>query len=135
MPTEGDVSGEHQSIGPATRTKLSLAQFVTIVGAVVAMTATALATFYALRARDDLQDAKQGALEGAFARHLADLNAHMPENFQRAHGEPVGSFDFRVTIDRLEKNLEEIQKRPFVLDGDTCRPVHGGTLCQQKYPP
>lgn len=135
MPTEGDVSGEHPSIGPATKARLNLRELTALLVATAAVVGSILTAYAAVKARADAQDAKEGALEGAFQRHIGDYNAHMPENFQRAHGEPVGSFDFRVTIDRLEKNLEEIQKRPFVLDGDTCRQVRGGTLCQQKYPP
>ena len=135
MATGSEDSGEHQAIGPATRTRLNLRELGALLVATAGVVAAVLGCYYALKARADAQDAKQGALEGAFSRHLTDLNAHMPENFQRAHGEPVGTFDFRVTIDRLEKNFEELQKRPFILDGDTCRQVHGGTLCQQKYPP
>ena len=135
MATEGDTSGEHQAIGPTTRTKLTLSQQVTLIGGAIALTLTGAAVFYALKARADAQDAKEGALEGAFKRHVEDLNAHMPENFQRGHGTPVGSFDFQQTLSAITLEIDELKKRPFVLDGDTCRQVKGGTLCQQKYPP
>jgi hypothetical protein len=130
VATGSEDSGTH-SITSSTTARLTFREIAALAFAIIAVAAS----WFAFKSRVD-------TLEGSFNRHVADENAHFTPNFQRTHGEPVGTFDFKITIDRQDAimarqdaQLEALQHRPFVLDGDTCRQVKGGTLCAQKAPP
>jgi hypothetical protein len=123
MPPTSDDSGPH--LTPRTKAKLTLGQLGAGIGAIVTFAVFVTGVYLRVQAHLDTLDA-------ALARHVGDVGAHMAPNFQISHGAPVGTFDFHETLSALTLEIDELKKRPFILDGDTCRQVKGGTLCQQK---
>jgi hypothetical protein len=127
MPPTSEDSGRHgtPTLDATTRVKLTLAQSAMIVSTLVTLLVGAVSLWLHSEAHIDNLDA-------ALQRHMADQGVHLSPNFQMAHGAPVGAFDFRETLSALTEEINELKRRPFVLDGETCRQVKGGTLCQQK---
>ena len=121
MPPTSDQSGPHVVLSSKTVTKLTAREVVAAVAVVISIAGA----WWSLKARVDAQGDE-------LRRHMADPSVHMSPNFQISHGAPVGTFDFHETLNAITLEIDELKKRPFVLDGDTCRQVKGGTLCQQK---
>jgi hypothetical protein len=104
---------------------LTLGQLGAGIGAIVVFAVFVTGIYLRVEAHIDNLDA-------ALARHVGDPGVHMAPNFQISHGAPIGTFDFQQTLSAITLEIDELKKRPFVLDGETCRQVRGGTLCQQK---
>ena len=103
--------------------KIPLTRVIRIVTATILVTAAALGLYYGFVMR-------MGATEIEVKEHTTDTNAHIPQNFYRDNGLPLGERKAEKMLEQVQKNMSQdvakVVEQKFGEVADMIEDAHGG---------
>ncbi len=99
--------------------KIPLARVLKIVTTTVLVTAAAVGIYYGFIIR-------MGATEIEVKEHVTDSNAHIPEDFYRDNGLPLGERKAEKMLEQVKVDVSQVVEQKFGEVADMIEDAHGG---------
>ena len=114
-----NTPGTTIAISEQTTVRAPLGRTVAIAVGMCIAVATAAVAYANLRAR--------------FEAHLADTHVHLSGDYHLAHGQPVGNFDFTMSLGEINRKLDALDKKSTT--SMVCKRQGAEMVCTQKESP